>query len=115
MNKNKEEANRQLRHRAYALLATLAVTLLIASIAGVGWGAAWINEKKAKYQSKIATFRQLAALPTLERNRHLDRSLLLAVKALRTGNTFEVRNSLFKALQVQSRPGTFLHPMRAPS
>jgi len=63
----------------------------------------------AKQQARIATSRRLAAFSASERNKRLDRSLLLAVEALRTENTFEARDSLFKALQ--DRPGlrTFLH------
>ena len=57
------------------------------------------NEKRAKAQAAIATSRQLAALSASERNKRLDRSLLLAVEALRTENTFEARDSLYKALQ----------------
>ena len=73
------------------------------------------NEKRAIDQAAIATSRQLAALSVSERNRRLDRSLLLAVEAVRTVetlgtvNSFEARESLFKALQ--DRPGlsSFLH------
>jgi WD40 repeat protein len=63
----------------------------------------------AKAQARIATSRQLAALSASERNKRLDRSLLLAIEALRTENTFEARDSLYKALQ--DRPGltSFLH------
>src|SRR5262249_32856972 len=59
--------------------------------------------------TKIADSRRLAALSAAERNKRLDRSLLLAVEALRTENTFEARDALFKALH--DRPGlrTFLY------
>ena len=52
---------------------------------------------------------EVAAVSASERSKRLDRSLLLAVEALQTANTFEARDSLFKALQ--DRPGlrTFLH------
>src|SRR5262249_36111885 len=55
-------------------------------------------EAKAKAQTRIATSRQLAALSSSERNKRLDRSLLLAVEALGTEKTLEARDSLFKAL-----------------
>jgi len=67
------------------------------------------NEQIAKAKARTATSRQLAALSASERNKHLDCSLLLAVEALHADNTFEARDSLFKALQ--DRPGleSFLH------
>ena len=63
----------------------------------------------AERQTSKAISRQLAALSASERNKRLDRSLLLAVEALRSADTFEARDSLFKGLQ--DRPGlrTFLH------
>ena len=63
----------------------------------------------AKEKASIATSRQLAALSVSERNKRLDRSLLLAVEALRAANTFEARDTLYKALE--ERPGLkrFLH------
>jgi hypothetical protein len=57
----------------------------------------------AQQRLKTATSMHLAARSTAERNRRLDLSLLLAVEALRTSNTFEARDSLYKALQ--ERPG----------
>jgi len=41
------------------------------------------NEEKAKAQTKIADSRRIAALSESERDKHLDRSLLLAVEALK--------------------------------
>jgi len=63
----------------------------------------------AEDRRKTATSRQLAALSASERNKRLDRSLLLSVEAFRTENTLEARDSLFKALD--DRPGlrAFLH------
>ena len=65
--------------------------------------------KQANALAKIATSRQLAALSVAERNKRFDRSLLLAVEAVRTENTYEARESLYQALQ--QRPGltSFLH------
>ena len=67
------------------------------------------NEERAKAQARIANSRQLAAVSATERSKHLDRSLLLAVEALRIENTFEARESLFKTLQEWPRVKTFLH------
>ncbi len=52
--------------------------------------------ERAKAQTKIATSRQLAALSVAERDKRLDRSLLLAVEALRAENTHEARESLYQ-------------------
>ncbi len=56
-----------------------------------------------------STSRQLAFLSASEQNKRLDLSLLSAVMALRTADTFEARDSLYQALQ--NRPGllSFLH------
>ena len=114
--KEQEESNRRLRKRAYALGGILALTVGVALLAANRWLAAdkatgIANEKTqlAEDRLKIATSRQLAALSTSEGNKRLDRSLLLAVEALQTENTFEARESLYKALQ--ERPGVrcFLH------
>ena len=122
--KEQEESNRRLRKRAYALGAILALTVGVALLAAYQWRAAdkatgIANDKTevakkatedAKNQTrlaedrlKIATSRQLAAVSTLERKKRLDRSLLLAVEAIRAESTFEARDSLFKA--VHDRPG----------
>jgi hypothetical protein len=65
--------------------------------------------KDAESKARTATSRLLAARSASERNKRLDRALLLAVEALRTANTFEARDSLFKALHERSRLRTFLH------
>ena len=70
------------------------------------------NEEKAKAQARIADSRRIAALSESERDKHLDRSLLLAVEALKVENTFEARGSLFKALR--ARPGQFSFLSTAP-
>jgi WD40 repeat protein len=67
------------------------------------------QKKAAELQAQIATSRQLAAISTSDRDKRLDRSLLLAVEALRTANTFEARDSLFKALHERPSLRTFLH------
>jgi len=96
--------------------------IVLALVAGVQtWRAnaaarlAKTNEAAAKAQARIATSRQLAALSESERNKHFDRSLLLAVEALLQTEltehtyTYEARDSLHKVLQ--ARPGltSFLH------
>jgi Tol biopolymer transport system component len=53
--------------------------------------------------AKIATSRQLAALSTMERDRNVELSLILAVEALRAENTFEARDCLFNA--IRAKPG----------
>ena len=69
----------------------------------------------AEYQAQVATSRQLAALSTSERNKRLDRSLLLAVEALHVAESFppkdrlEARESLLKALQDRVGLTSFLH------
>ena len=90
-------------------LVAAVVSLLLALAAGLGGWLAYWAMGRARAQARVATSRQLAALSASERNDRLDRSLLLAVEAIRTENTFEARDSLFKALQ--DRPGlrTFLH------
>jgi len=65
--------------------------------------------KQAKDQARIATSRQLAALSVSERNKNLDRSLLLAVEALRAETTIEARDSLYKALQAVPGLISLLH------
>jgi WD40 repeat protein len=67
------------------------------------------NEKEAREQAAIATSRQLAALSATEREKRLDMSLILAVEALRIGNTFEARNNLSHALQARPALTSFLH------
>jgi WD40 repeat protein len=69
---------------------------------------------EAKKQARLRTSIKMAALSSSERNKRLDRSLLLAVEALRTEKTTETRESLLKALQ--SRPGlaSFLHATLGP-
>jgi len=67
------------------------------------------SELRAKVQANLADSRRIAALSESERDKHLDRSLLLAVEAIKRENTLEARNSLVNALL--SRPGitSFLH------
>ena len=65
--------------------------------------------ERAEAQTRIATSRQLAALSVAERDRRFDRSLLLAVEAIRAGNTFEARESLYQALRERPGLASFLH------
>ncbi len=67
------------------------------------------NEATAKTLAKIATSRRFAALSVAERDKHFDRSLLLAVEAVRADNTFEARESLYQALQQRPVLSSFLH------
>ena len=128
--KRQKEAARKRRHWLTALFATLTLAVGFAIAAGIGWRRATINAEtaeknenvatknaniakeqkaEAENQAKIATSRQLAALSVAERDKRYDRALLLAVEALRAENTFEARDSLFKALL--ERPGlrSYLH------
>ena len=63
----------------------------------------------AKAKARTSESRRIAALSESERDKHLDLALLLADEAVETENTFEARNSLFRALL--ARPGltSFLH------
>jgi hypothetical protein len=67
---------------------------------GIGWllGLSLRNKKiartDAEEKTRIATSQRLAAFSASERNSRLDLSLLLAVEALRTVNTFEARDCL---------------------
>ena len=72
------------------------------------------NEKEAKARARTSDSRRIAALSASERDQRLDRSLLLAVEALRVENTFEARAALFRALLTRSEVKSFLHPTRAP-
>ncbi len=90
-------------------LIAAAVSFLLALAAGWQSLRAYRASQKAATAIQIATSRQLAFLSASEQNKRLDLSLLLAVTALQTANTFEARDSLYQALQV--RPGllSFLH------
>ena len=72
-------------------------------------GIAQAATEQANAVARIATSRQLAALSVADGDKRFDRSLLLAVEALRVENTFEARDSLYNALR--GRPGltSFLH------
>ena len=120
-----EKSNRRLRKWAVALGLTLVVTAVAALFALLEWRDATkqrdiatketteankqaeiatektkiaeTQTRRAEQNLRIATSRQLAALSVSERNKRLDRSLLLAVEALRAENTFEARESLYNA------------------
>ena len=83
-----------------ALLSVVATTFGVISV---------IYRNRAEERARVALSRQLSALSTTQRTAKLDRSLLLAVEAARAYDTFEARDSLFRALQ--DRPGIrqFLH------
>jgi WD40 repeat protein len=67
------------------------------------------NEARANALTKVATSRQLATLSVVERDERFDRSLLLAVEAVRTENTLEARDALYRALQDRLGLRSFLH------
>jgi len=94
--------NKYLTAAAFGLFVLLLAATILA-------GLAIRARDDAIAQTKTANSRRLAALSVAERDKRLDLSLLLAVEALGTKNTFEARDSLFKALQ--NRPGlkSFLH------
>jgi len=116
------------QHRRQMSLARIAVASLLALLVVALWfwrlsihradllATSLINEqearKDAEQNAKTATSRQFAALSVLERDRQLDRSLILGVVAARAENTFEARDCLFKA--IRDRPGisSFLHTER---
>src|SRR5262249_45014074 len=73
------------------------------------------ERERADERARVATSRQFAALSTSERSRRMDRSLLLAVEALRAAegsgseNSFEARASLFSALQDRPELTSLFH------
>ena len=69
---------------------------------------------RAKALAKIATSRQLAALSVAERDKRFDRSLLLAVEALRTENTSEAREVFTKPFSDDRDSRRSCTSMRAP-
>ncbi len=87
----KEEAERQTRIATARRVAAQAAT------------------NQAEALAKIATSRQLAALSVAERDKRLDRSLLLAVAALQIENTLEARKSVYNALESRPELTSFLH------
>jgi WD40 repeat protein len=60
-------------------------------------------ELEARTQTKLAESRRVAALSASEIDRHLDRSLILAVEAIKIEDTREARKSLLNGLL--ARPG----------
>ena len=64
---------------------------------------------EAERKARIATSRQLASLSVSERGTRLDRSVLLAVAALKTENTSAARDSLRQALSASVGVSYFLH------
>src|SRR5208337_4093923 len=66
-------------------------------------------QRQIKDQARVAISRRLAMSSASERDKRLDRALLLAVEALGIENTFEARDCLFKALQAWPGLAAFLH------
>jgi WD domain, G-beta repeat/WD40-like Beta Propeller Repeat len=69
-------------------------------------------KSRADAQARIAVSPLLAALSRLERDRHLDLALLLAVEAHDAATTKEARNGLFGALTARPGLSAFLHSTR---
>jgi WD40 repeat protein len=67
------------------------------------------NEEAAKAQARLANSRRLAVLSETERQKNLDRSLILAMAALQFENTFEARSSLLSAIHTNVSITSFLH------
>ena len=65
--------------------------------------------KRAKAQTGSQPRASSPLSRSAERDKRLDRSLLLAVEAFEAGNTFEARESLYQALQDQPGLTSFLH------
>jgi WD40 repeat protein len=90
------------------LVAAVVAAALAITAGGLAW---WANKEAqdAKAKARTSESRRIAALSDSERDKHLDLALLLADEAVETENTFEARNSLFRALL--ARPGltSFLH------
>jgi len=135
--KDQEDANRRLRQRAYVLLAALAATIVFAGLAVWQWdenkkSAAEANTqtviaqeqtKKAKEsakeaeaqtkiareQARIAESRRLAVLSDAVRPKWLDLAMLLAVEAVKEGDSLEARGSLQRALDWRPEVVRFLH------
>jgi hypothetical protein len=80
--------------------------------ADIASGLAKANEQEAKAQAIISDSRRIAALSESERDKRLDRALLLAVEALKVKPTFEARNALFRALCIRSELKSIWHDDR---
>jgi predicted NACHT family NTPase len=96
------EERTQRRRLIWLLSADASLLLLLALTAA---GLAWYAQRQsvvAQRQARLATSRQLAATALLHRDDRLDLALLLSVKAFRTAETFEARNSLLVASQTDS-------------
>lgn len=89
---------------ASAALATMAVLLVAALVAGV---LAAVNANRAGEQSELATARFLASQSRLDLPDHPDRALLLAVEALRRRDLPETRSALLGA--IAAGPRAVLH------
>jgi hypothetical protein len=110
-----EAAAKRQRHLGVRFLVVAVVAAALAITAGgLAW---WANNarhdadkatEEAKTQARISDSRRIAALSDSERDKRLDRALLLAVEAIRTENTFEARSSFFKALDRIHDSGEFV-------
>jgi hypothetical protein len=113
--RKEEELAAERRHREFAekaahrqkllsflLLGAVLGTLGFGIFAGEQWRQANDNATQAKTNEEIADSRRVAAISEAERDKHLDRALLLAVEALRVKDTFEARRALMRGLL--SRP-----------
>ncbi len=67
------------------------------------------NQQRAITLANLADSRRIAYLSASERDKHLDRAVLLAVEALRIDDSIEARSSLFDALLKRPEITSFLH------
>lgn len=88
----KEASAKNLRKRAIYLTGALAVALIL----GV---AALILGTRAQASSRVATSRELAAASVLNLDADPERSVLLALEALKISRTTEAENALHRAVQ----------------
>jgi WD40 repeat protein len=98
--------NLRLRNGAVSALAALTLVSAITAIVAVE------QREEARHQTTIAVSRQYAAEAAGLVEKDLDEAILLAVKAVKTEETFEARSSLFEALSQSAEIEAFLHRVR---
>jgi WD40 repeat protein len=95
--------DRSRRGRAIAILSTLLVLALAAA------GFAFVQQRTAKAQARIAIARQFAATAEAELGRHLDQSMLLAVKGYRLNPEPRTYSAAFKAATASPKLAAFAY------